>query len=136
MSNVTGVPVLSILLTITSGSINVKTDVVSDSYSGASAAEAALAPISGNSTAATSIFGVQVESMSDVSLSTTQPPPAMPPPQPIDPVVVSVLVGVTVLVVAALAVLGVLLYRRLYPSDVQKKAVEAAGAPLLGIPPK
>jgi len=139
-------------VTVTPGSIVVETSIVSTGYTQASKAEAVLASVAGNLTAATELFGVDVEQMSTVSLATTAPPPPAAPPAPISPIFISVLVLVGVLSAAAIGSIVYLLYKRVtQPSqkttallenffdETQKmKAgrVSPVAIPLLKVPPK
>lgn len=64
-------------------------------------------------------------------LATTLSYPPPPPLQHTDPIIVSVLMGVTVLVVVALVVLCVLLYRKLYPVNAAQALTNRVSAPPL-----
>jgi len=107
IANVTDTDPENIQVTVTSGSVIVETSIVSTGYTQASNAEAVLASVAGNLTAATELFRVQVEEMSTVSLATTAPPPPVAPPAPMSPILISVLVLVGVL---SLGLLGFLVY--------------------------
>lgn len=111
IANVTGTDPENIQLTVTSGSVIVETSIVSDGYTKATNAEAVLASVAGNLTAATELFRVQVEEMSTVSLATTAPPPPVAPPAPMSPIMISVLVLVGVLSLVALGFLVYLFYK-------------------------
>ena len=111
IANVTDTDPENIQVTVTSGSVIVDTSIVSTGYTQASKAEAVLASVTGNLTAATKLFGVQVEEMSTVSLATTAPPPPVAPPAPMSPIMISVLVLVGVLSLVALGFLVYLFYK-------------------------
>lgn len=87
ISILTGAPMSNIILNVTSGSVIVDTQVLTDSPSAANSAQAALAPAFSNSSAASELLGVQVESVSPISVMTVSQPPMLPtnasqPPTP------------------------------------------------------
>lgn len=134
VSGVAGVPTSRITLRITPGSISVETEISADTYSEATSASSSLDAISGNSTAATALLGVQVESMTAVTIETNaSPPPSSPPSESTN---VVLLVVVSVVVLFGIVLMGAVAYvmtNRKPPVSSKENVSEQSSKPLLSL---
>ena len=151
VANATATNVSQITLVVTAGSINVETQIKTQTYSQATSVETVLAPLAGNASSASALLGVTVESVDPVVVldaspppSPVMPPPGTPPPSPSSPgtntgsdmVVLSIFVVAGVVALLALGVLGYMWYLRnskntSYGKVDAKSYVGLSGAPLL-----
>lgn len=126
VATLTGAATSRITLHITAASINVLTDIASDSYTSATSVSSALSQLSGNATAAAALLGVQVESVSSVSMDASSPPP--PPSAPPDHTTTTVLLIVVVSVASAAAVAVAYMAAKYLRPSAKTEAAKPASA--------
>lgn len=140
LANATGANASHIEITVTPASINVEARITTTSYSQATSVEDVLAPLESDTSGASSLLGVTVESVQPVLVDAVAlPPPSSSSDDDNNMVMVSIIVAVAGVAVVATAAVAMVWFRRRAAVTGTPKVTEAKveavmqSAPLLSM---